>query len=209
MARKSSAATKQHSPQYSAASQSKVHEFPRKRGRQQQQPEPPFPKQHQKRPGLESRMSPRPEYQAPLYKGADKLKDKVALITGGDSGIGRGVAVLYAREGADVGIVYLREEHSDAEQTKRAVEAEGRRAVLIPGDVTDPSFCRRAVDKMVEEFGRLDILVNNAAFQRHQEDLEKITEEQWDRTFRTNIYGYFYMAKAALKHLKRGSVIVN
>ena len=142
MARKSSAATKQHSPQYSAASQSKVHEFPRKRGRQQQQPEPPFPKQHQKRPGLESRMSPRPEYQAPLYKGADKLKDKVALITGGDSGIGRGVAVLYAREGADVGIVYLREEHSDAEQTKRAVEAEGRRAVLIPGDVTDPSFCR-------------------------------------------------------------------
>src|SRR6185437_11858024 len=148
-------------------------------------------------------------YNAPLYKGSEKLKDKVAVVTGGDSGIGRAVAVLYAREGADIAIVYLAEEQRDAEETRRAVEKEGRRALLLPGDVTDPDFCRQAVESTVVELGALDILVNNAAFQQHQEGLEKITEEQWDRTFRTNVYGYFYMAKAALPYLQPGSAIVN
>ena len=154
-------------------------------------------------------MRPRPQYNAPLYKGSEKLKDKVALVTGGDSGIGRAVAVLYAREGADVAIVYLPEEQRDAEETKRAVQNEGRRALLLPGNVTDSDFCREAVETTLVELGALDILVNNAAFQQHQEGLEKITEEQWDRTFRTNIYGYFYMAKAALPYLQPGSAIVN
>ena len=174
-----------------------------------EQPQPPFPAQHQEKPGIESELTPRPEYQAPHYKGSSKLEGKVALITGGDSGIGRAVAVLYAREGADVAIVYLPVEQSDAEETKRAVEAEGRRAVLIPGDVTDPAFCREAVERTVRELGKLDILVNNAAFQQHQPGLEELTEDQWDHTFKTNIYGYFRMAKAALPHLKPGSAIVN
>jgi NAD(P)-dependent dehydrogenase (short-subunit alcohol dehydrogenase family) len=189
----------------------KIHQFPsaQERTQRQQQPRPPFPAQHQQRPGLESKVQPRPEYQAPLYKGSEKLKDKVALITGGDSGIGRAVAVLYAREGADVAIVYLPEEQSDAEETRRAVAKEGRQAVLLPGDVTDPDFCREAVERTIEELGQLDILVNNAAFQQHQEGLEEISEEQWDHTFRTNIYGYFHMAKAALPYLRRGSAIVN
>ena len=154
-------------------------------------------------------MRPRPEYDAPLYKGAEKLKDKVALITGGDSGIGRAVAVLYAREQADVAIIYLPEEQGDAEETRRAVEKEGRRALLIPGDVSDPDFCGWAVQQVVDELGKLDILVNNAAFQQHQESPEELSEEQWDKTFRTNIYGYFHMVKAALPHLRKGSVIVN
>jgi NAD(P)-dependent dehydrogenase (short-subunit alcohol dehydrogenase family) len=175
----------------------------------QREPQPPFPEQHQQKPGIESKLDPRPHYQAPLYRGAAKLQDKVALITGGDSGIGRAVAVLYAREGADVAIVYLPAEQSDAEETKRAVEAEGRRALLIPGDVTDPSFCREAVERTLKEFGHLDILVNNAAFQQHVDKLEDLSDEQWDHTFKTNIYGYFRMAKAALPHLKQGSAIVN
>ena len=175
----------------------------------QQQPKPPFPEQHQPKPGRESELRPRPEYQAPSYRGSGKLQDKVALITGGDSGIGRAVAVLYAREGADVAIAYLPEEQGDAEGTGRAVEAEGRRALLIPGDVTRPAFCREAVERTVREFGKLDVLVNNAAFQQHQKGLDELSEEQWDRTFRTNIYGYFYMAKAALPHLRPGSAIVN
>ncbi len=175
----------------------------------QKQPRSPMPAQHQEKPGLESKVTPKPEYEAPLYKGSGKLEGKVALITGGDSGIGRAVAVLYAREGADVSVVYLPEEQEDAAETQRAVEAEGRRALLIPGDVKYADFCREAVERTVEEFGKLDILVNNAAFQQHQKQLEDISEEQWDRTFRTNIYGYFHMAKAALAHLKKGDSIVN
>jgi NAD(P)-dependent dehydrogenase (short-subunit alcohol dehydrogenase family) len=180
-----------------------------KSGPLQNQPKSPMPAQHQEKPGIEAELRPRPEYKAPLYRGADKLKGKAALITGGDSGIGRAVAVLFAREGADVAIVYLEAEQRDAEETRRAVEREGRRALLLPGDVRDPLFCRDAVEQTVEEFGRLDILVNNAAFQQHQESLEDVTLEQWDRTFKTNIYGYFYMTKAALPHLKEGASIVN
>ena len=171
-------------------------------------PEPPQPKQHLQKPGLESELEPRPKYLAPDYRGSGKLEGKVALVTGGDSGIGRAVAVLFAREGADVAIVYLSEDE-DAEETQRAVEAEGRRAILIPGDVTDSEFCRDAVERTVRELGRLDILVNNAAFQEHMPSLEEITDEQLERTFRTNIFGYFYMARAALPHLGEGSSIIN
>jgi NAD(P)-dependent dehydrogenase (short-subunit alcohol dehydrogenase family) len=175
----------------------------------QKQPESPMPAQHQPKPGKEAELAPKPQYDAPLYNGSGKLKDKVALITGGDSGIGRAVAVLYAREGADVAIVYLPQEHEDAEETRRAVESEGRRALLIPGDVRDAEFCRQAVEQTVNEFRHLDILVNNAAFQQHQKSLEDVTEEQLDTTFKTNIYGYFFMAKAALQHLKKGAAIIN
>ena len=172
-------------------------------------PKPPFPAQHQKRPGLETKMTPRPEFEAPDYKGSGKLDGRVALITGGDSGIGRSVAVLYAREGADVAIVYLPEEQPDAEVTESAVVAEGRRCLLIPGDVTDPKFCERAVQSTVDMFGWIDILVNNAAFQQHQESIADITDEQFERTFRTNIFGYFYMARAAVARMQAGSAIVN
>ena len=174
-----------------------------------QQPKSPMPPQQQEKPGIESKMNPRPEYHAPLYMGSNKLRGKVALITGGDSGIGRAVAVLYAREGADVAIVYLPAEQSDAEETARTVEDEGRRCLLLPGDVRDPAFCRSVVERTVKEFGQLDILVNNAASQQTQKRLEDISEEQWDDTFRTNIYGYFHMTKAALPHLNSGSAIVN
>jgi NAD(P)-dependent dehydrogenase (short-subunit alcohol dehydrogenase family) len=173
------------------------------------EPKPPFPEQHQEKPGIESELDPRPRYKAPRYKAAGKLRDHVALITGGDSGIGRAVAVLYAREGADIAIVYLPVEQGDAEETRRAVEAEGRKALLLPGDVADPAFCKKAVEATVKAYGRLDVLVNNAAYQNRQESLDDVTEEQWDRTFRTNIYGYFHMAKAALRHLKRGGTIIN
>jgi NAD(P)-dependent dehydrogenase (short-subunit alcohol dehydrogenase family) len=168
-----------------------------------------MPAQHQAKPGLESKVTPRPKYKAPRYRGSNKLTDKVALITGGDSGIGRAVAVLFAREGADVAIVHLPEEQSDAEETKLAVEKEGRRALLIAGDVRETEFCNHAVSATLDEFDKLDLLVNNAAFQQHQESLADVSDEQWDRTFRTNIYGYFQMARAALPHLKEGSAIVN
>jgi NAD(P)-dependent dehydrogenase (short-subunit alcohol dehydrogenase family) len=154
-------------------------------------------------------MTPRPRYLAPGYRGADKLAGQVALITGGDSGIGRAVAVLYAREGADVAIVYLADEEVDARETQRAVQAEGRRCVLLPGDVSNSAFCEAAVDETVEQLGRLDVLVNNAAFQQHQQRLIDISDEQIQKTFATNIFGYMYMARAALRHLRAGSAIVN
>jgi NAD(P)-dependent dehydrogenase (short-subunit alcohol dehydrogenase family) len=172
-------------------------------------PTPPFPEQKLERPGLESELEPTPQYQAPDYRGSGKLEDDVALITGGDSGIGRAVAVLFAREGADVAIVYLPEEQSDAEVTREAVEVEGRRCLLLPGDVTDAEFCREAVERTVDDLGGLNILVNNAAFQNHVEGIEDLSEEQWETTFRTNIFAYFYMAKAAIPHIPRGGTIIN
>ena len=168
-----------------------------------------LPPQQQEKPGIESEMNPRPQYKAPEYRAADKLQGKVALITGGDSGIGRAVAIMYAREGADVAIVYLPAEQSDADETRQHVERAGRRALLLAGDVSDRGFCRAAVERTISELGQLDILVNNAAYQQSQKSLEDIDEEQWDTTFRTNIYGYFYMTKAALPHLKEGSAIIN
>jgi NAD(P)-dependent dehydrogenase (short-subunit alcohol dehydrogenase family) len=172
-------------------------------------PKNPMPKQKQRRPGIESKMTPRPQYRAPRYKGSGKLKGKAAIITGGDSGIGRAVAVLFAREGADVAILHLPAETSDAKETISAVEAEGRRCIAFAGDVKDRKFCERSVARAAKELGRLDILVNNAAFQQHQDSIEDITDEQLDETFRTNIYGYFYMTKAALKFLPKGGSIVN
>src|SRR3982751_1335888 len=177
--------------------------------KQQEEPKSPMPAQHQEKPGLESKLNPRPRYEAANYEGSGKLSQKVALITGGDSGIGRAVAVLFAREGADVAITYLPPEKSDAKETQEAVAAEGGKAIAIEGDVCDPKFSAKAIDRTVKEFGKLDILVNNAAYQQHQQGLEELTEEQWDRTFKTNIYGYFRMAKAALPHLKKGGVIIN
>ena len=170
---------------------------------------PPLPAQHQESPGLESEVTPRPKFEAPSYRAAGKLAGKAALITGGDSGIGRAVAVLYAREGADVAIVYLPQEQSDAEETRRAVEAEGRKCVLLPGDVTDAQFCRDAVERTARELGTLDVLVNNAAFQHNVKTLDEVSEEQWEKTFRTNIFAYFHFAKAALRHMKEGSAIIN
>lgn len=175
----------------------------------QKEPKGPLPPQSAPKPGLDSALEPQPKYKAPLYKGAGKLKGKAALITGGDSGIGRSVAVLFAREGADVAIVYLTAEQSDAEQVKKDVEAEGRKCLLIPGDVTSSKFCKDAVEKVVAEYGRLDILVNNAAFQERQDKIEDVTEEQFEKTFKTNIFGYFYMAKAAVAYLPKGGTIIN
>jgi NAD(P)-dependent dehydrogenase (short-subunit alcohol dehydrogenase family) len=183
--------------------------MPTKTRKATRKPRPPFPKQHQKKPGIEAKITPRPKYMAPAYRAAGKLEGRVALITGGDSGIGRAVAVLYAREGADIAIVHLDVEERDAAETARAVEAEGRNVMLIPGDVTDPAFCDVAVEQTVAAFGQLDILVNNAAFQQHQKTLDDISDEQLDRTFRTNIFGYVYMARAALRHMKKGASIIN
>lgn len=171
-------------------------------------PRNPLPEQHQQKPGSERNLQPRPEYLAPDYQGSEKLSDMTALITGADSGIGRAVAVLYAREGADVAIVYLSSDE-DAEETRTAIENEGRRCLLIKGDVTDPEFCESAVEQVVDEFGKLSILVNNAAFQSHAEKLEDISEEHFDETLHTNLYGYFHMAKAALPHLHKGDSIIN
>jgi len=176
---------------------------------QQQETQNSLPPQTQTKPGLESEMTPRPEYMANEYRGSDKLKDKVAIITGGDSGIGRSVAVLYAREGADVAIIYLPAEQSDAEETKLAVESEGRQALLIAGDITSAEFCREAVTRTVKEFKKLDILVNNAAYQQTHDCVEDISDEEWALTFQTNIFGYFYMVKACLPHMKEGAAIIN
>jgi NAD(P)-dependent dehydrogenase (short-subunit alcohol dehydrogenase family) len=172
-------------------------------------PVPPFPKQHQAKPGEEHRLDPEPYYDAPFYKGSGKLEGKVALITGGDSGIGRSVAVLFAREGADVAIVHLPKENKDAQQTLAAVEAEGRRGLAIAGNVKDRAFCQDAVAKTLSTLGKLDILVNNAAFQIHTEDFVDLTDEHFDETLQTNLYGYFHMAKAAVPHMQPGSSIIN
>jgi NAD(P)-dependent dehydrogenase (short-subunit alcohol dehydrogenase family) len=177
--------------------------------RVKQYPRNPLPAQHQPKPGQEHRLDPRPQYKAPHYKGSGKLSGKTALITGGDSGIGRAVAVLYAREGADVAITHLPEEERDARETAQAVKDEGRRCLLLSGDLTDPEFCIAIVEQTVEEFGQLDVLVNNAAFQQHVESLEDLSDEQLEHTFRTNILGYIRVARAALPHLKKGSAIVN
>ncbi|HEY9890907.1 MAG TPA: SDR family oxidoreductase [Candidatus Sericytochromatia bacterium] len=167
------------------------------------------PPQHQDhRPGSEAEMTPKPQSQGSQYRAGGKLQGKVALITGGDSGIGRAVAILYAKEGADVAIVYL-SEHQDAEETKRLVEAEGKRCLPIPGDIGDEQFCKLAVQQTVNELGNLDILINNAAEQHPQQSIEDITAEQLERTFRTNIFAMFFLTKAALPHLKKGSVIIN
>lgn len=173
------------------------------------QPKPPFPPQHQARPGIEAKISPPPRHEAPEYKAAGKIVGKVALITGGDSGIGRAVAVLFAREGADIAIGFLKEETEDAEKTKGLIAAAGRRALLLPGDLTDADYCKKAVEKTVSDLGRLDILVNNAAFQNHVKAIEDISESQWERTFRTNVFGMFALTKAALKHLPKGGAIIN
>ena len=167
------------------------------------------PPQHQdQQPGRESEMTPRPKADDPQYRGSGKLQDKVALITGGDSGIGRSVALFYAKEGADVAILYLNE-HDDAKETKRLVEEQGRRAVTIAGDIGDENFCQQAVQQAVDALGKLDILVNNAAEQHPQESILDISKEQLERTFRTNIFGMFFMTKAAMNHLHEGSAIVN
>jgi NAD(P)-dependent dehydrogenase (short-subunit alcohol dehydrogenase family) len=172
------------------------------------EPNNPLPKQRLSRPGLERDLHPRPRFQAPDYRGSGKLEGKVALITGGDSGIGRAVAVLFAREGADVAIVYFNE-HADAKETKAAVEAEGRECLLLPGDVRDPMFCQQAVSQTLDTFGSLSTLVNNAAYQEHADTLTDISDKSFDTTLRTNLYGYFHMARAALPHLSRGDCIIN
>lgn len=172
------------------------------------EPEAPFPAQKLAKPGIEADLKLQPKYQAPHYKGSGKLQDKVAIITGGDSGIGRAVAVLFAREGADVVLVYLNE-HEDAEKTKTEVEKEGRKAILFSGDVADPEFCSAVTEQTVEKWGKINILVNNAAFQAHAEDLNWISNEHFDMTIKTNLYGYFYMAKAVLPHLNEEDTIIN
>ncbi|HWO19128.1 MAG TPA: SDR family oxidoreductase [Kofleriaceae bacterium] len=172
-----------------------------------QEPMPPFPAKKLEKPGLESELTPRPRYEAPRYKAADKLAGRRALITGGDSGIGRAVALLYAREGADVAIAYLPEEQGDAEETKAAVEREGRRCVLLPGDLGDAAYCKELVERTVRELGGLDILVSNAAHQ-NRKSIDDLTPEELDRTFRVNVYAYYHLVHAALPHLAPGASII-
>lgn len=171
-------------------------------------PEPPMPAQKLEKPGDESDLDPRPQFLAPDYQGSEKLRGMSAIVTGGDSGIGRAVAILFAREGANVSIIYLNE-HDDAKETCRYIEAEGRRAICIPGDVKNPTFCRDAVRQTIQSFGQLDILVNNAAFQEHVGSIEELDDEHLDMTMRTNVYGYIQMTRAAVPHLKPGSAIIN
>lgn len=169
---------------------------------------PPFPKQKQDVPGEEGKMDPQPDHGEQSYKGSGKLEGKKAIITGGDSGIGRAVAIAFAREGADVLISYL-EETRDAEETAKYVKEAGKKAVLVGGDISDEAHCKKIIDRAVEEFGQIDILVNNAAFQMSRDSLQDISSEEWDYTFRTNIYAMFYLCKAAEPHMKKGSTIVN
>ncbi len=172
------------------------------------QPENPLPRQHQAKPGHEYKLDPQPRFLAPDYVGSGKLQGMVALVTGGDSGIGRAVAVLFAREGADVAITYLCE-HADARETKAHVEREGGRCIAVAGDVKDPRFCERVAARAVQALGSLDILVNNAAFQQHSATLEELSDAHLQETLQTNIGGYFHMARAALPYMKRGGSIIN
>jgi NAD(P)-dependent dehydrogenase (short-subunit alcohol dehydrogenase family) len=172
-------------------------------------PEPPFPTEALDKPGLESGQSLAPLYDAPYWKGSGKLEGRVAIITGGDSGIGRAVATLFAREGADVAVMHLPHEEQDADVVRERVQREGRRAITIAGDVTDRAFCFEAAKQTAAELGRLDVLVNNAAFQLHVSRFEDLTEEHFDLTIKTNLYGYFHMCQACVPHMKPGSAIVN
>ena len=165
------------------------------------------PQQQEHRPGVESEMTPRPVAED-NYKGSGKLDERVALITGADSGIGRAVAIAFAKEGADIAVLYL-DEHDDAQETKKQVEQEGRRCILVPGDIGDEAFCRVAVNETIAKLGRIHVLVNNAAEQHPQDSIADITEAQLERTFRTNIFGMFFLVKAALPHLQKGSTIIN
>ena len=175
----------------------------------QNEKKPTFPPQHQsKQPGVETEMDPRPISQSPTYKASGKLAGKKAIITGGDSGIGKAAALLFAKEGADVAIVYL-DEHDDANETKQLIEAEGRKCLLYAGDIGNEDFCKEVTNKILSEFGSLDILVNNAAEQHPQKSLSNITAAQLEKTFRTNIFSFFYMSKMALPHLKKGASIIN
>jgi NAD(P)-dependent dehydrogenase (short-subunit alcohol dehydrogenase family) len=171
-------------------------------------PKPPFPEQPQPMPGKSSLMDPPPDYGEDSYQGSGKLTGKKAVITGADSGIGRAVALAYAREGADILVSYYNE-HEDAQETKRLVEGAGRKCILVGGDIKDPNHCRELIDSAARTFGRIDILVNNAAHQASFESAEEISDEEWDVTFRTNIHAMFYLTKAALKHMKPGAAIIN
>jgi NAD(P)-dependent dehydrogenase (short-subunit alcohol dehydrogenase family) len=172
-------------------------------------PEPPFSQAGQNKPGIEQKLSPTPFYDAPYWAGSGKLQDKVAIITGGDSGIGRAVAILFAREGADVAILHLDSENADAETTAEAIRAEGRQAMTIAGNVIDREFCFAAATEVAEKFKKIDVLVNNAAFQLHVSQFEDLTEEHFDLTVKTNLYGYFHMIQACLPHMGQGAAIVN
>lgn len=174
----------------------------------EQYPKPPYSSKKQEVPGKEAEMEPKADHGEKTYRGSGKLKGRKAIITGGDSGIGRAVAIAFAREGADVLISYLNEEE-DARETAKWVEEAGQKAVLMPGDISEEAHCKKIVEKAVEEFGQIDILVNNAAFQMARESLEEIPSDEWDYTFRTNIYSMFYLCKAAKPHMKPGSTIVN
>jgi len=171
-------------------------------------PKPPYPGQSQPMPGTVSQMDPRPDHGETSYKGSGRLNGKKAVITGGDSGIGRAIAIAYAREGADVLIAYLNE-HDDAREVKELVEREGRKAILLAGDLQDPAHCRFVIQHAVEVLGGIDILVNNAAHQATFRDIDEISDEEWETTFRTNIHAMFYLAKAAVPHMKAGSAIIN
>ncbi|HEY2828138.1 MAG TPA: SDR family oxidoreductase [Pirellulales bacterium] len=171
-------------------------------------PRPPFPGRKLKKPGLEKNLEPKPQFIGCDYRAAGKLIGKTALITGGDSGIGRSVAVLFAKEGADVAINYLPAEQADADEVKRHVEAVGPRCIQLPGDLTDPKFCRKLIDMALKQLGHLDILVSNAAYENRRQSIEDISEKDWEKTFRTNIDALFFLTRAALPHMKRGSSII-
>src|SRR3712207_2433227 len=174
----------------------------------EQGPKPPFPEQEQQHPGSEAEMQPQPDYGEEAYRGSGKLQGKKAIITGGDSGIGRAVALAFAREGADVLISYLNEEQ-DAQETLRVVKEAGRKGIAVPGDISDEAHCQQIVQRAVQEFGQIDILVNNAAFQMTHQNIQEVPSDEWDYTFRTNIYAMFYLCKAALPHMRDGGAIIN